>query len=112
MAQSQHNIQTLKLVINTNVGPAYDEGVAVHQVEKHATFSAALQSFRLVLVQIHYEPQLGVIDDNVLPSMTGLGVPNLKNIDVRLIQPEKGLTREQVPWRRWVKLPNGDWQME
>ncbi len=77
-----------------------------------------LQSLRLDVVQSYGELERSLaqcsqwIDDDILHPVTGLGGSDLKSIDVSFVQPEGGSERERRVWKRWAKLPDGDWRME
>jgi len=124
LARSQHHVQTLKVSLKYTCG-LDREGTDFNfppgipsDILRGCILPAALQSLILEVVQTNYELEQSVptftqwIDDNVLPPVTGLGGPDLKNIDVLFVRLESKLERERVVRRRWVKLPNDDWLME
>ena len=124
LARSQHHVQTLKLSLNTTRGLdregtdfSFPPG-SPSDIHRGCTLPAALQFLILEVVQTDYKLERSVptctqwINDNVLPPVTGLGGPNLKNIDVLFVRLENKSGRERVVRRRWAKSPNGDWLME
>ena len=123
LARSQYNLQTLILFIDTKFGLDREEVFIRYpkwvydDIDCKIMWPAALQSLKLEVVQIHYGLEWSVgpctqwINDNVLPSVTGLGGSDLKSIDVTFIQPDR-LAREEVLCRRWVKLPDDCWQIK
>jgi len=126
MARSQYNLQSLELRIVTESGLDMEERERKlsHTVEipadylRTSTLPAALKTLKLEVVQDYSElghsiaPCTRWIDYDVLPSVTGLGGPDLRSTEVWFVQPESKLARKRVLWRQWIKLPNGDWQME
>jgi len=124
LARSQHHVQTLKVSLKSTRG-LDREGTDFNfppgipsDILRGCILPAALQSLILEVVQTDYELERSVptftqwIDDNVLPPVTGLGGPDLKNIDILFVRLESKLERERVVRRRWVKSPNGNWLME
>jgi len=124
IARAQYNIQSLELRIVTEFGLNMEGRNLSHKVEipaddlRTTTFPAALKTLKLEVVQADSElgrsiaPCTRWIDHEVLPSVTGLGGPDLRSVEVWFVQPESKLARERVIWRQWIKLPNGDWQMD
>ena len=126
MARSQYNVQSLELRVVTEfrLDRKQRERYLSSKVEipadylRTTTLPAALKTLKLEMVQAKNElewiiaPCTRWIDYNVLPSVTGLGGPDLRSVEVWFVQPESELARERVLWRQWIKLPNGDWQME
>ncbi len=80
--------------------------------------SGALQSLRLDMVQCcgKLEPSVAQcsqwIDDDILHPVTGWGGSDLKSIDVSFVKPMGGSGRERRIWKRWAKVPDGDWRIE
>jgi len=124
LARSQYNLQTLKLFIDTKFGLdreevfiRYPEWVS-DDIDRKIMWPAALQSIKLEVVQTYCELEWSVtpctqwISDNVLPSVTGLGSSDLKNVEVLFIQPESELAWKRVLWKRWIRTPNNDWKIE
>ena len=118
-------MQTLKLSLETAVGfvderPCWDlPPESPIDIPRECTLPAVLQSLILeVVAKSKFALVRGIpsytqwIDDDVLPPVTGLGGPDLKNVDVLFVQLESKLERERMVRRRWVKSPNGDWLME
>jgi len=126
MARAQCNVQSLELRIVTEFGLNRKERDLIlnHKVEIPADYlrttmlPAALKTLKLEVVQAHSDlgrsiaPCTRWIDRNDLPSVTGLGGPDLRSVEAWFVQPESELVRGRVVWRQWTKLPNGDWQME
>jgi len=122
MARSQHNLQTLELVIHTREGMDDEESGAVDrdfsgevpsdQLDQ-AMLPAALQTLHLEVVHSHDESEQSAVRciqwvfDDIVPPVTGLGGTSLKSIRLSVSEPER--EREPVISRQWVKAPNGDW---
>ena len=123
-AQSQHRLKALKLDIiirdeieDHEIDPYFP--VEAPNDQPHRTMlPAALQTLKLEVTQYDVHDKLERsaarcsrwVCDDVIPSVTGLGGPALKSIDL-LVSLRKGrpTAREQVLSRQWVKVPNGDW---
>ena len=118
MARSQHNVRAMELSIVANHGLPWSQVEILNDDLRNNVLSGALQSLRLEVFQCYdkLEPSLARcsqwIDDDILHPVTGLGGPNLKSIDVLCVQPVGGSERERRIWKRWAKLPDGDWRME
>ena len=125
LARAQHSVQALELSIVTGHGLDWEEGkLRTYEVEIPTDYfgtgvlPAVLRSIRLDVVQTFHQLEDSVsvctrwIDDNILPSVAGLGGPDLKCIDVSFVQPEDGTERERVISKRWIKSPDEDWQLE
>src|SRR5258706_4142150 len=124
MARSQHNVQAIELSISTKYGLDSGGRWSWHQVEilndhlRNNMLPGVLQSLRLDVVQRYGELEQSLahccqwIDDDILHPVTGLGGSDLKSIDVSFVQPEGGSERERRIWKRWAKLPDGDWRTE
>jgi len=126
MARAQYNVQSLELRIVTefSLDRKETESNLNHKVEIPADYlritplPAPLKTLKLEVVQAHSDlgrsiaPCTGWIGYNVLPSVTGLGGPDLRSVEVWFVQPESELVRGRLIWRQWIMLPNGDWQME
>ena len=120
MAQSQHNVQTLKLIINIQDGIGDEEMIPSFPLEvtndQLAMLPAELPILQLEVVQSDDELEQGAwysqwIFNDVVPPATGLGGTCLKSIDLLVSQPKStSAERERVLSRQWVKAPNGDWQ--
>ena len=127
LVRSQHNVQALKLVISIE-DEIDDEGsgetntcspVEVPNDQPHqAMWPAALQTLKLEAVQYHGELEQGAtrcirwVSNDVIPSVTGLGGPDLKSIDLLVFQPKsRSVERERVLSRQWVRAPNDVWQV-
>jgi hypothetical protein len=120
LARSQRNLQVLKLHIHEmwSLGTITRFPAEIPDDSlREFTLSAPLQTLKVEVVQAmdglerSVAPFVQWIGENVLPSVTGLGGPDLKSIDVSFVQPENLLVREQVLCRQWVKSSNGDWQI-
>jgi len=126
MARSLYNVQSLELRIVTEFTLyakererrlGYKAEIPADYL-RTTTLPAALKTLKLEMVQLKNELECNIapctrwIERDVLPSVTGLGGPDLRSIEVWFVQPESRLGRERVHWRQWIKLPNGDWQME
>ena len=118
MALSQHNVRTMELSILTVGGLGrwrLNQVEALNYYPRNNMLPGPLQSLTLDVVQRSDELEQGLvqcsrwIDDDVVHPMTGLGGSNLKSIDVLH---ESGFAGKQKIWRRWVKLPDGDWRIE
>jgi len=120
MAWSQHNVQTLKLIINIQDRIGDEEMIPSFPLEvtndQLAMLPAALLILQLEVVQSDDELEQGAwysqwIFNDVVPPATGLGGTGLKSIDLLVSQPKStSAERERVLSRQWVKAPNGDWQ--
>jgi len=114
----------MELSIFTNLALDLVERWPWHQVQilndhlRNNVLPGALQSLRLDVVQTYGGLERSLancsqwIDDDVLHPVTGLGGSDLKTIDVSFVQCEGGSERERRIWKRWAKLPDGDWRME
>ena len=123
-AQSQHRLQALKLDImirdeieEDEIDPCFPVDTPNDQPHR-AVLPAALQTLKLEVTQYDVHDKLERsatrcsrwVCDDIIPSVTGLGGPALKSIDLLLSLRKGGPTaREQVLSRQWVKVPNGDW---
>ena len=126
IARTQYNVQSLELRFVTKFGLNIKERERrlSDKVEipsdylRTTTLPAALGTLKLEMVQPKNELELIIapcarwIDDDILPSVTGLGGPDLRSVEVWFVQLESKVARERVLRRQWTKLPNGDWQME
>jgi hypothetical protein len=126
-AAFQPKLQALKLFIND---PSPEEDTPGYRwffnrgwspkdlVIQDAPLPAALRTLELEVIQGPHPLEWTLarctqwIDNDILPPVTGLGGPNLKDIDLSIFQPEGNLVRKRVLCRRWVKYPNDDWQIE
>ena len=127
MALSQHNVQTLKLIINTTRGIDYEEDWETHsclslEVSNGQLYPAvlpvALQTLELEVLQVHGEPERSAtrcsqwIFDDVAPSVVDLDGTGLKSISMWVSQPKSiPVERERMLWRRWVRVSNDDWHI-
>ena len=121
MARSQENVQTLEffIIIKHTVEWGETGGIEAEfsaDYLRTAILPAALRSFK---IDIFDRTDYGIgpctrwVNDNIIPDETGLGGPDLRSIELSLIQPESGSKRERVLRRQqWVKSPNDDWQIE
>ena len=124
MARSQHNVRVMELSILPIHSPNLRERWPWNQVEflngylRNNMLLGALQNLRLNVVQCGGNLELSLaqcsqwIDDDILHPVTGLGGSDLKSIDISFVQPEGGSEREPRIWKRWAKLPDGDWRVE
>ena len=132
MARSQHNVRTMELSISPDHGLdsggrwswdsgrrwSWNQAEILDDYRRDNVLSGALQSLRLDVVQRYGELERSLaqcsqwIDDDILHPVTGLGGPDLKCIDVSFVQREGRSERERRIWKRWAKLPDGDWRME
>ena len=92
---------------------------ALNEYSRNNMLPGALQSLKLDVVQRYGKLERSLaqcirwIDDDVVHPVTGLGGSGLKNIDVSFVLHHgSGFERERRVWRRWTKLPDGDWQIE
>ena len=121
MARSQYNVRAMKLSVVTIQGLDSVRSWKRKHVEivndylRTNTLPGTLQSLRLEVVQ-HYgdlEQSLALcsrwIDDDVIHPVGG---SDLKSIDVEFVQRESDFQRERRIWKRWAKLPEGDWRIE
>ena len=124
MARSQHNVRAMELSIFTSQGLDLGQRWPRHQVQilndhlRNTVLPGPLQSLRLEVVQHYGDLERSLahcsrwIDDDILHPVTGLGGSDLKSIDVSFVQREGGSERERRIWKRWAKLPDGNWRME
>ena len=127
IARFQRNVQKLKLVIETTPGLDYHEerdlGCLLHQEDIStayfcgSTLPAPLQSLSLDVIQTRNELEWSVapcitwVNNDTLPSVTGLGGPDLKSIDASFIRPESKLVPGRILRMQWAQSTNGDWEM-
>jgi len=127
IARFQRNVQVLKLVIETTCGLDHEgrewtrlghqEDIATPHFHE-STLPAPLQSLRLDVIQSCDELERSVapctrwVDNDTLSSVTGLGGPDLKSVDVSFIQPERKFIPGRVLQRQWVKSIKGDWEID
>ena len=124
MARSQHHVRAIEFSIVTRQGLDSEgrwrrrEVGILNDYLRNNTLPGALQGLRLEVVQ-HYGDLVRSlaqcsqwIDDDVVHPATGLGGSNLKSIDVSFVLPENEFERERRIWKRWAKLPDGDWRIE
>ena len=124
LARFQRNVRVLKLVIETSYGidhkrlepmpgPPRDDITIAYL----STSQASLQSLRLDVTQKYHELERSIapctrwIENDTLPSVTGVGGPDLKSVDALFIQPESRLVQERVVRRQWAKSNEGDWEI-
>ena len=124
MARSQHNVQTLKLVVlwmdyekSGEMDCCFPIEVLDDQLHQ-AKLPAALQALTLETVQYYGELERGAslciqwVFNNVIPPVAGLGGTALKSISMVVSQlKSRSVEREQVLSRQWVRAPNDDWQV-
>jgi hypothetical protein len=127
LARSQHNVHTVKLVIDTKYGIGYTGSGEIHSfypVEvsndllHQARLPSALRTLMLEVIHARNDLERCAAEctrwlyDDIIPSVPGLGGPDLKSIDILVIQPKsESVERERVLSRRLVKVSNDDWQM-
>ena len=127
IARSQHNVHTLKLVNETEVGIEYEEDVKIcfccrvetpHDELHQAMSPTALQTLKLEVTQFHGGLEGSAarctrwIYNDIILFATGLGGPGLMSIDMSVSKPDIGsIVRERVHSRRWVKGADDDWQV-
>jgi hypothetical protein len=127
IARSQPNVHALDLAIDADFGLYFEERASIqlgHDAEVPADYLrenvllAALETLKLDMVQTsrgNLEQSVTCctrwIDDTVLRSVSGLGGPDLKGIDLSFVQRERKLERERVFWQGRVKSPTNDWQV-
>jgi len=127
IARFQRNVQVLKLVIETTSGLDHEEREFTrleYQEDiltayfSESTSPAPLQSLRLEVIQTYDElersiaPCIRWVGNDTLPSVIGLGGPDLKSLDVSFIQPESKLVQGRILRKRWVKSIKGDWEID
>ena len=125
MARSQHNVRAMELVIAAEGDLGSEGRWPQNQVEtlndypRNEMLPGVLQSLRMDLVQYHGKLEWSLaqctrwIDDDVVHPVTGLGGSDLKSIDVSFVLHHgSGFERERRIWRRWAKLPDGNWRIE
>ena len=120
MARSQRNVRAMELSIFAygEVPWQLNPVEALNDYPRNNMLPGVLRSLRLDVVQCSGELEWGVaqcsrwIDDNVVHPATGLGGSDLKSVDLSLIIREIRSERERRTWKRWVKLPGGDWRIE
>jgi hypothetical protein len=125
MARLHPNVRALELFLDTKFGLDDEPGsiffrchveTPIRQLRQIVS-PAALQTLNVEIIQTRYqfersmEPCTLWINDTIIPLVTGLGGPNLKDIDLQVIQPGGKRARERMLCKRWVKLPNDDWQV-
>ena len=126
MALSQHNLQMLKLIINTACGIEYETrkarsrfplGVSNDQLHP-AILPVALQTLELEVLQVYGEAERSAmwctqwVFGQVAPFVTGWGGTGLKSIGMWVSRPKSmSVERERVLWGRWIKVSNDGWQM-
>ena len=122
MARSQHNVHTLKLIIDVEHGIEYEERretrscvpLEITNDQLHpAILSVALQTFELEVHQFFGGPERRTatlcsrwVSNDVVPFLTDLGGTGLKSIGISI-----SVEMEPVLWRQWVKVPNDGWQI-
>ena len=122
MARSQRNVRAVELSIPAQ-GDLGSEGrrwlnqaETLNDYPQNNMLPGALQSLRLDVGQFYGELERSLalwIDDDVIHPVTGLGGSDLKRIDISFVLHHgNGFERERKIWRRWARLPNGDWQIE
>ena len=119
LARSQQNVLELVIVFTYN----WEEGEK-REVEvgipagylRSAILPAALRSLRLDIgpgTDQGMGPWTWWVNNHIPPAETGLGGPDLRSIELSLIQPESRSERQRVRRRRrWDKSPNGDWEID
>ena len=121
MARSQHNVRAMELSIEglDLEGSWEREQVGIlDDYLRTNTLPGALQSLRLEVIQRYGNLEQGLaqcsrwIDDDVVHPVKGLGGSDLESIDVSFVRPETYWEREWRIWKRWAKLPDGDWRIE
>ena len=125
IARFQRNVQALTLVIETLKGLDYEEEIEATVLDHHnkittaylSTEQAPLQSLRLDVTQAYYKLEQSVapctrwVENDTLPSVTGVGGPDLKSVDVSFIQLETNWVQERVLRRQWAKSIKGEWEV-
>ena len=127
IARSQHNVHTLKLANEAEVGIEYEEDVRIcfccqvrtpHDELHQAMSPMALRTLKLEVTQFHRGLEGSAtrctrwIYNDIIPSATGLGGPGLTSISMSVSKPKSGsIAREQVLSRQWVKVADDDWQI-
>jgi len=122
MARSQHNVRTLKLIIDTSYGIEYEESretrscfpLEVSNDQFHpAVLPVAWQTLELEVHQFYGEPEQRTatrwsrwVFDDVVPLVTDSGGTGLKSIGISI-----SVEMERVLWRQWVKVSNDGWQI-
>ena len=124
MARSQHNVRAMEFSIVTRQSLDLQERWRRRQVRvlnnylRNNTLPGPLQSLRLEVVQRFGKLEWDLaqcsrwIDDDVIHPVTGLGGSDLKSIDVSLVLRNDNFEQKRRIWRRWAKLPDGDWRIE
>ena len=122
VARSQHNVRVMELTILPIHSLDLEERWPWNHVEflddhlRNNILSGALQSLRLNVFQGDGGIEWSLaqcsrwIDYDILHPITGLGSSDLKSIDVSFIQHEGGSEQEPRIWKRWAKLPDGNWR--